>query len=83
MDENKVDLTEYNGDSLVATCVTLLLTSWIAVGLRSYTRVVLMKSYQADDWLMLIAQVSPFNHVPGTPGSLLFRVSFFADNCCL
>ncbi|GAB0135610.1 hypothetical protein EsDP_00003942 [Epichloe bromicola] len=57
MAEKTVDLTEYNGDSLVATCVTLLLTSWIAVGLRSYTRVVLMNSYQADDWLMLIAQV--------------------------
>jgi hypothetical protein len=52
------NLTEYNGDSIVITCVVLLVTSWIAVALRSYTRVVLMKSYQADDWLMLVAQVS-------------------------
>ncbi|KAK2589731.1 hypothetical protein QQS21_012588 [Conoideocrella luteorostrata] len=52
-----VDMNEYNGGSLVATCIALLVTSWIAFGLRSYTRVVLMKSYQADDWLMLVAQV--------------------------
>lgn len=56
-DEKTYDLKEYNGGSLIATCISLLITSWIAVGLRSYTRVVLMKSYQADDWLMLIAQV--------------------------
>lgn len=57
-DEKTYDLNEYNGGSLIATCISLLVTSWIAVGLRSYTRVVLMKSYQADDWLMLVAQVS-------------------------
>ncbi|KID77490.1 uncharacterized protein G6M90_00g096800 [Metarhizium brunneum] len=56
-DETTVDLTEYNGGSLIAACTVLLITSWFAVGLRSYTRVFLMKSYQADDWLMLAAQV--------------------------
>ncbi|OAA45464.1 integral membrane family protein [Metarhizium rileyi] len=55
--EEAVDLKEYNGGSLVVACTVLLVTSWIAVGLRSYTRVFLMKSYQADDWLMLIAQL--------------------------
>lgn len=57
-DETTVDLTEYNGGSLIAACTVLLIMSWFAVGLRSYTRVFLMKSYQADDWLMLVAQVS-------------------------
>ena len=52
-----VDLSEYNGGSLVITCGILLVLSWIAVGLRTYTRAVLMKSFQADDWLMFIAQV--------------------------
>jgi hypothetical protein len=56
-DEKTFDLTEYNGGPLVATCISLLVLSWVAVGLRTYTRVVLMKSYQADDWLMLVAQV--------------------------
>lgn len=57
MANTTVDLTEYNGDAYIAACVALLITSWIAVGLRTYTRVVLMKKYQADDWLMLVAQV--------------------------
>lgn len=54
----EVDLNEYNGGALVGTAVSLLVLSWITIGLRSYTRAVLMKSFMADDWLMLIAQVS-------------------------
>ncbi len=56
----EVDLNEYNGGALVGTAVSLLVLSWITIGLRSYTRAVLMKSFMADDWLMLIAQVSTF-----------------------
>ncbi|KHN94597.1 integral membrane family protein [Metarhizium album ARSEF 1941] len=56
-DETTVDLNEYNGGSLVVACTALLIMTWFAVGLRSYTRLFLMKSYQADDWLMLIAQL--------------------------
>ncbi|KAG5997598.1 hypothetical protein E4U43_002605 [Claviceps pusilla] len=57
MAETTVNLHESNGESLVATCIALLVVSWIAVCLRSYTRIVLMKSYEVDDILMLIAQI--------------------------
>ncbi|PNY29716.1 Uncharacterized protein TCAP_00374 [Tolypocladium capitatum] len=51
-----VDLSDNTSGSLVGACISLLVLSWVAVGLRAYTRVVLMKGIQADDWLMLIAQ---------------------------
>jgi urea transporter len=54
----EINLDEYNGNSLVGTAVSLLVLTWVTIGLRSYTRAVLMKSFMADDWLMLIAQVS-------------------------
>ncbi|KAG6136830.1 hypothetical protein E4U38_001234 [Claviceps purpurea] len=50
------DLNESNASNLVITCIAMLVTSWIAVGIRTFTRVFLMKGYQADDILMLIAQ---------------------------
>lgn len=50
-------LAENNGGSLVGTAASLLALSWVTVGLRIYTRAVLMKSFMADDWLMLVAQV--------------------------
>ncbi|KAL2676771.1 hypothetical protein Neosp_010537 [[Neocosmospora] mangrovei] len=51
-----IDLSEDNSVALVSTVVVFMALSWLSVGLRSYTRVFLMKSYQMDDWLMLIAQ---------------------------
>lgn len=59
MADQHVDLSEDLSGSLVATCVSLLVLSWVAVGLRTYTRAVLMKSFMSDDWLMVIAQVAP------------------------
>ncbi|KAJ3486784.1 hypothetical protein NLG97_g6544 [Lecanicillium saksenae] len=53
----QVDLNEYNGGRLVGATVALLALSWITIGLRTYTRAVIMRSFQADDWLMLIAQI--------------------------
>jgi hypothetical protein len=53
-----INLYEENGNVLVATAITLLILSWISVGLRTYTRTCLMQGQQLDDWLMLIAQVS-------------------------
>ncbi|KAM0435172.1 hypothetical protein ACHAPT_003262 [Fusarium lateritium] len=50
------DLTEDNSVALVSTVIIFLALSWLSVGLRTYTRAFLMKSYQLDDWLMLIAQ---------------------------
>ncbi|POR35044.1 Uncharacterized protein TPAR_04763 [Tolypocladium paradoxum] len=57
MAEQDIDLSENIGGSLVGTCIALLVLSWVSVGLRMYTRAVLTKSFQADDWLMLVAQL--------------------------
>lgn len=46
----------YNGSSLVATAVLLLVFTWTSVSLRTYTRIALTKNFYADDWLMLISQ---------------------------
>ncbi|KAG6023967.1 hypothetical protein E4U19_004021 [Claviceps sp. Clav32 group G5] len=56
MTQTAYDVNESNASSLIITCVAMLATSWLAVGIRTFTRVFLMKSYQADDILMLIAQ---------------------------
>ncbi|KAG6318804.1 hypothetical protein E4U22_005084 [Claviceps purpurea] len=56
MTQTAYDLNESNASNLVITCIAMLVTSWIAVGIRTFTRVFLMKGYQADDILMLIAQ---------------------------
>ncbi|OAQ98252.1 hypothetical protein LLEC1_00773 [Akanthomyces lecanii] len=53
----RVDLNEYNGGRLVGATIALLTLSWITIGLRTYTRAAIMRSFQADDWLMLVAQV--------------------------
>ncbi|KAG5917820.1 hypothetical protein E4U61_002399 [Claviceps capensis] len=56
MTQTAYDLNESNASNLVITCIAMLVTSWLAVGIRTFTRVFLMKGYQADDILMLIAQ---------------------------
>ncbi|KAF1730847.1 hypothetical protein CRV24_008917 [Beauveria bassiana] len=53
----EVDLNEYNGGRLVGATIALLVLSWITIGLRTYTRAVIMRSFQSDDWLMLVAQI--------------------------
>ncbi|KAL6855743.1 hypothetical protein J3F83DRAFT_764119 [Trichoderma novae-zelandiae] len=57
MAAESLDVNEYNGGPLVGTCIAFLALSWLAVGLRTYTRAVVIKSVQEDDWLMLVAQV--------------------------
>lgn len=47
----------YNGSALVITSVTFLVLTWLSVLLRTYVRGFLTKSFQLDDWLMLVAQV--------------------------
>ncbi|KAJ0388188.1 hypothetical protein COL922a_000819 [Colletotrichum nupharicola] len=54
----EVDLSESNGGALVATAVTFLILSWFSVVLRVYVRAFMTKGFQADDWLMLVAQAS-------------------------
>jgi rhodopsin domain-containing protein len=51
------DLDESNGQALVATAVIFLVLSWISVLLRCHVRAIMTKSFQLDDWLMLISQV--------------------------
>lgn len=59
------DLHEYNGSALIGTAAFFLGLSWLCVGLRTYTRARLTKTFQSDDWLMLIAQVYPETKNPG------------------
>lgn len=55
---SEVDLAEYNGSALVGTAIGLLAATYISVALRTYVRAVLTRNFQADDWLMLVGQVS-------------------------
>ena len=57
MADESLDVNDYNGGPLVGTCIAFLALSWLAVGLRTYTRAVVIKGMQEDDWLMLVAQV--------------------------
>ncbi|KAK1659426.1 integral membrane family protein [Colletotrichum godetiae] len=53
----EVDLSESNGGALVATAIAFLVLSWFSVVLRCYVRAFMTKGFQADDWLMLVAQI--------------------------
>ena len=55
-----LDLSEYNGASLVATAITFLTLSWISVLLRIYVRAFRTNCFQLDDWFMVIGQVRGF-----------------------
>lgn len=64
MESRDIDLSETNGLSLVSTAGVFLALSWISVVLRTYTRAVLMKGFQLDDWIMLVAQVRGLSTTP-------------------
>lgn len=49
--------TESKGGALVATAAAFMTLSWLSVLLRTYVRAIMLKGFQADDWLMLVAQV--------------------------
>lgn len=57
MADDAAYLAEYNGGALVGTAVSFLVLTFFSVGLRTYVRGVLTKSFMADDWLMLASQV--------------------------
>lgn len=57
MAETDIDLTKTNGEKLVSTTIVFLILSWISVALRTYTRAILMRGFQLDDWLMLVGLV--------------------------
>ena len=48
---------DYNGGQLVVVAVIFLVLTYISVFLRFFVRLVITKSFSADDWLMLAAQV--------------------------
>lgn len=50
-------LAQYNGGDLKTTAILFLALTGFSVGLRTYVRGFMTNSFQADDWLMLIAQV--------------------------
>jgi hypothetical protein len=48
---------DYNGWQLVAVASTFIALTYMAVLLRFFVRIVISKSFQLDDYLMLVAQV--------------------------
>jgi hypothetical protein len=68
-DRPPVPVGENDGYPLLGTAASFLVLTWISVVLRTYVRAFVTKSFLADDWLMVIAQVSGFN----PPLSLYFH----------
>jgi hypothetical protein len=54
----ELDPKDYNGAQLAVVSIFLLTLTYLSVGLRVFVRIWIMKSFQWDDWLMLVAQVS-------------------------
>ncbi|KAI1086895.1 hypothetical protein F5B19DRAFT_101983 [Rostrohypoxylon terebratum] len=50
--------TENRGPELMRVCIALLTTTVIAIFLRCYTRLGIVKAFGADDWTMMAATVS-------------------------
>ncbi|RYP56040.1 hypothetical protein DL771_012181 [Monosporascus sp. 5C6A] len=50
--------TGYNGRVLVDTAIVMLCLSWFSVSLRGYVRGILVKTLQADDWILVLAQLN-------------------------
>ncbi|TPX06945.1 uncharacterized protein E0L32_011169 [Thyridium curvatum] len=53
-----VDLSQYNGGSLIGVASTFLVLTWVSVFLRFYVRTQLTNGFQSDDWFMLVAQAN-------------------------
>jgi hypothetical protein len=54
----ELDPKDYNGAQLAVVSIFFLTLTYLSVGLRVFVRIWIMKSFQWDDWLMLVAQVS-------------------------
>lgn len=59
---------EDRGPQLVAVCAIFTITTVIAVGLRCYVRLRLVRNFGLDDWAMIAALVSVYL----VPASSLF-----------
>ncbi|KAI9158710.1 hypothetical protein HJFPF1_06708 [Paramyrothecium foliicola] len=57
MATTEFDPNETNGSALVTASIALLVVTWVSFGLRVFTRIVLIKNFQRDDWFMLAAQI--------------------------
>jgi hypothetical protein len=49
--------TDYNGYQLFAVVIIFLILTYISVGLRCFVRAGITRSFAADDWLILVAQI--------------------------
>ena len=54
---DQVNLDEYNGEPLKVAACTFLGLTYFSVGLRTYVRSTLTRSFLVDDWLMLVSLV--------------------------
>lgn len=52
-------LTEDLGPLVHSVAIALLIIVWMAVGLRYYVRIFMVKSFGLDDWFATITLVSP------------------------
>lgn len=57
MADDTTSASQYNGGALLITVVLFQVLTWLSVGLRTYVRACLTKTFQIDDWLMVVAQV--------------------------
>ncbi|KAI0396141.1 hypothetical protein F5Y17DRAFT_465320 [Xylariaceae sp. FL0594] len=50
--------TDSNGVGLLVAGIVTLAVSWLSMGLRTYVRAVMNRSFQVDDWVMLAGLVN-------------------------
>ncbi|PHH69906.1 hypothetical protein CDD80_6376 [Ophiocordyceps camponoti-rufipedis] len=53
-----VDINQTRGPALIAVSIVFLILAYISVGLRTYCRAYMTRSFMLDDWFMLIALVT-------------------------
>ena len=53
------DVKENRGPEIVSLMITFLVVTWISVTVRFYTRLWVRNVIGADDWLIIVAIVSP------------------------
>jgi hypothetical protein len=56
--DNLTNVKDYNGNELVVVCIIFLVLTLISVLLRCFVRIQITRAFSADDWFMLLAQVS-------------------------
>jgi len=48
---------EYNGNELIIVCIIFLSLTYLSVLLRVFVKVRILKTFQLDDYLMVVSQV--------------------------